>query len=129
VNTRKLGRIALGVVGLAIGVVLVLALREATLSTHEEVVGARAVELVVHAETKSGEATQTLPEMVEAQLLTCRLEVNVDVEGPIQSIGDGRFRAVLVPAMDETDRRQFRGCLEDWIVDHLQLDVEELELR
>jgi len=129
VNRHKLGRIALGVVGLAIGVVAVLALREATLSTHEEVVGAREVELVVHAETKSGEATQTLPEMVEAQLLTCRLEVNADVDGPIQDLGDGRFRAVLIPAMDETDRRQFRGCLEDWIVDHLRLDVEELEVH
>ena len=128
-NARKLGRIGLGVVGLAIGVVLVLALREATLSTHEEVVGAREVELVVSAQSKDAEATQTLPEMVEAQLLTCRLEVNADVDGPIKSLGDGRFRAVLVPAMDETDRRQFRGCLEDWIVDHLQLDVEELEVR
>ena len=128
-NARKLGRIALGLVGLAIGVLMVLALREATLSTHEEVVGAREVELVVYAETKGGEPSQTLPEMVEAQLLTCRLEVNADVDGPIESLGDGRFRAVLVPAMDETDRRQFRGCLEDWIVDHLQLDVEELEVR
>jgi hypothetical protein len=129
VNTRKVGRIALGVVGLAIGVVAVLALREATLSTHEEVVGAREVTLVVHAATKSGEPSQTLPEMVEAQLLACRLEVNSDVDGPIESLGDGRFRAVLVPAMDETDQRQFRGCLEDWIVDHLQLNVEELEVR
>jgi hypothetical protein len=107
----------------------VLALREATLSTHEEVVGAREVKLVVHAETNSGEPSQTLPEMVEAQLLACRLEVNSDVDGPIESLGDGRFRAVLVPAMDETDQRQFRGCLEDWIVDHLQLNVEELEVR
>ena len=128
-NKHKLGRIALGVVGLAIGVVVVLLLREATLSTHEEVVGASEVELVVSADTNGAEATQTLPEMVEAQILTCRLEVNVDVEGPIVSLGDDRFRAVLVPAMDETDRRQFRGCLEDWIVDHLLLDVEELEVR
>jgi hypothetical protein len=129
VNTRKVGRIALGVVGLAIGVAAVLALREVTLSKHEEVVGAREVKLVVHATTKGGEPSQTLPEMVEAQLLTCRLEVNSDADGPIESLGDGRFRAVLVPAMDDTDQRQFRGCLEDWIVDHLQLDVEELEVR
>jgi hypothetical protein len=129
VNKRKLGRIALGIVGLVVGVVAVLLLREATLSTHEEVVGAREVELVVSAQSKDAEATQTLPEMVEAQILTCRLEVNADVEGPIESLGDGRYRAVLVPAMDETDRKQFRGCLEDWIVDHLQLNVEELEVR
>jgi hypothetical protein len=33
---------------------------------------------------------------------------------------------VLDTALDQTNRRQFRGCLEDWIVDHLQLDVVEL---
>jgi len=115
-------RAALGLVGLGIGVAGVLALREATLSTHEPV-AAREVELVVSARTRDGEQGQTLVEMVEAQLLTCRLEVNSDLAGPIESLGDGRFRAVLVPAMDQTNRRQFRGCVEDFVTDHLQIDV------
>ena len=63
--------------------------------------------------------------MVEAQLLTCRLEVTSDLAGPIEPLGDGRFRAVLVPAMDQTNRRQFRGCVEDFVTDHLQIDVLE----
>ncbi len=117
-------KLALGTVGLAIGVVGVLALREATLSTHEAV-AARQVELVVSAKTRGGEQSQTLVEMVEAQLLTCRLEVNSDLAGPIESLGDGRFRVVLVPAMDQTNRRQFRGCVEDFVTDHLQIDVVE----
>ena len=79
-------KLALGTVGLAIGVVGVLALREATLSTHEEVT-ARHVELVVSARSRGGEQGQTLAEMVEAQLLTCRLEVNSDIAGPIESLG------------------------------------------
>jgi hypothetical protein len=29
--------------------------------------------------------------------------------------------------MDDTNRRQFRGCVEDWIVDHVRLDVVRLE--
>ncbi|MFL6244215.1 MAG: hypothetical protein ACJ73V_14475, partial [Acidimicrobiia bacterium] len=70
----RLGKIALAVVGLAIGVVGVLALREATLSTHEKV-DARETRLVLSGETKGGEEDQTLSEMVEAQVLTCRLEV------------------------------------------------------
>ena len=121
----RLGRIALGVVGLGIGIVAVLALREATLSTHEEV-AARETDLVLSAKTKGGEPNQTLAEMVEAQLLSCRLEVESDLSGPIERIGDGRYRAVLVPALDESNRRQFRGCVEDWIIDHVQLDVLEL---
>jgi hypothetical protein len=125
VTKSKLIRLALGAAGLAIGIFAVLALREATLSTHEEV-DARETNLVVSGDTKGGEENQTLSEMVEAQLLSCRLEVDSDLDGPVERLGDGRFRAVLVPALDESNRRQFRGCLEDWIIDHVQLDVEEL---
>ena len=83
------------------------------------------MELIVSATPAGGERSQTLAEMVEAQLLTCRLEVHSDITGSIESLGDGRFRAVLEPALDQTDRRQFRGCVEDFVVDHLQIDVLE----
>ena len=63
--------------------------------------------------------------MVEAQLLTCRLEVTSDIVGPIESLGDGLFRVVLQPAMDQTNRRQFRGCVEDFVTDGLQIDITE----
>ena len=118
-------RAALGLVGLAVGVTGVFALREATLSTHQPVT-ADEMELVVSARTHGGEPGQTLAEMVEAQLLTCRLEVTSDLAGPIESLGDGLFRVVLQPAMDQTNRRQFRGCVEDFVTDHLQIDVIEL---
>ena len=118
-------RLLLGAVGLAIGSVGIVALREATLSTHEPVTAAR-TELVISADTKGGERNQTLPEMVQAQLLTCRLEVASDLDGPIESLDDGHFRAVLVPALDETNRRQFRGCMEDWLIDHVRIDVTEM---
>jgi hypothetical protein len=126
VTKAKLGKIALGLVGLVVGVVGVLALREATLSTHEPV-DARETRLVLSGETKGGEEHQTLSEMVEAQVLTCRLEVESDLARPIERLGDGRYRAVLVPALDDSNQRQFRGCLEDWVIDGVQLDVEELD--
>jgi hypothetical protein len=115
----------LGAVGVAIGIVGILALREATLSTHEPVTAAR-TELVMSADTKGGERNQTLPEMVEAQLESCRLEVASDLDGPIESLDDGHFRAALVPALDETNRRQFRGCMEDWVIDHVRINVTEM---
>jgi hypothetical protein len=123
----SLPKLALGALGLAIGVVGVLALREATLSTHEPV-SHRATELVVSARTRGGESGQDLAEMVQAQLLTCRLEVSSDFEGEIEPepMEGDRFRAVLVPALDETNRRQFRGCVEDFMTDHLQINVVEL---
>ena len=105
-----------------------LALREATLSTHEAGRPLDEMELVVSAQDqRAARQGQTLAEMVEAQLLTCRLEVSSDLAGPIEPLGDGRFRAVLEPAMDQTNRRQFRGCVEDFVTDHLQIDVIELE--
>jgi hypothetical protein len=120
------GRLVLGALGLAIGVGGVLLLREATLSTHGEDVAAR-IELVVSAQTEGGERTQSLGEMVEAQIMTCRLEVTSDVVGPIEDLGGGRFRAVLAPSLDHTNRKQFRGCLEDWVIDHVQLQVVHLD--
>jgi hypothetical protein len=120
-------RLLLGAVGLAIGVAGVMALREATLSTHEDK-PPRAVEVVVSASTKGGEHNQTLEEMVEAQLLTCRLEVSSDLESEVEPdpAGDGRFRVVMVPGLDQTNRRQFRGCVEDWVIDHVRINVVEM---
>jgi hypothetical protein len=113
----------LALIGIAIGVVLIVALREATLSTHQPVPPDSTLEIVVSASTKGGERNQILVEMVEAQLATCRLEVSSDVVGPVEVDDDGHFRAVLRPSLDETNRRQFRGCVEDWVIDHVRLNV------
>ncbi|HEX7132247.1 MAG TPA: hypothetical protein VF228_06705 [Iamia sp.] len=124
---RRVATAVLGLVGLAIGVVAVLALREATLSTHERDDPRSEVELVIEARTEGGEPGQTLAEMVDALLLTCRLEVTSDLVGPIRDEGGGRYRAVIRPALDATDRRQLRGCIEDWTIDHLLVDVVGFE--
>jgi hypothetical protein len=122
VTKLRPGRVVLGAIGLGVGVVAVMSLREATLSTHAPVAG-NEMELIVSADSKGGERSQHLAEMVEAQLQTCRLEVNSDLAGPIEYLGHRRFRAVLTPAMDETDRRQFRGCVEDFMIDHVQINM------
>ena len=111
---------------LVIGVVGVVALRDATLSTHQPVRPDSRIELVVHVRTHGLERGQTAAEATEALVLTCRLDVNSDPDGPIEDLGDGRFRAVLRPSMDATDRRQFRGCLEDWNRDRVLIDVVRL---
>ncbi|MDX2381242.1 MAG: hypothetical protein QNM02_15955 [Acidimicrobiia bacterium] len=114
------------IVAVLVGVGAVLLLRDATLSTHQPVDPDSQIELVLHVSTRGGEAGQTLAEMAEAQVLTCRLEVNSDPVTPLEDLGDGRFRVVLAPSMDKTDQRQFRGCLEDWTIDHVRSDVERL---
>ena len=84
------------------------------------------IEVVVDAETNRGEIGQSIDEMVEAQIVTCRLEVHSDVVGEIESLGRRPLPGHPEPGMDHTDQRQFRGCLEDWIIDHIRLDVVRL---
>jgi hypothetical protein len=120
-------RLIFAVIGLGIGVVAVLAMREATLSTHESVDPNSRVALVLDARTEGGERGHSLDEMVVALLARCRLEVTSDLVGPVVHEGNGRFRAVMQPTLDETNRRQYRGCIEDWTIDHLLVDVVAFE--
>ena len=132
--------VVLGLAGIAIGISAVIALKEATLSTHHAVDEDSQAVIELSAWTKGGERGQTLDEMVEAVLLTCRLEVgNADLvdnvrEGDEELVddddpNDARFTAVFVPGLDETNQRQLRGCLEDWSVDHLKIDVHSITTR
>ena len=120
---RRLVTGLLAIVGLAVGFIGISALREATLSTHQSVHHASLTRLEIKARAHGAERGQSLEEMVEAHLLSCRLEVSSDIVGRIRPLGDGKFAAVLRPAMDETNRRQFRGCVEDFSLDHVQIDV------
>jgi hypothetical protein len=119
-------RALLAAVGIAVGVVAVVALREATLSTHEEVAPDSRMEVVVTGRMRGDAEGQTLDELVEAQVIACHLEVSSDIVGEVEAQPDGSYRAVLTPALDQTNRRQFRGCLEDWKIDQFQLDVIRL---
>jgi hypothetical protein len=110
------------VVVLGIGI---LALRDATLSTHQAVAPDSRIELIVRVASNNSEHGQTLDEIAQALVITCRLEVNSD-PGPIEQLDGRRFRVILRPSMDDTDQRQFRGCIEDWTIDHVRADVERL---
>jgi hypothetical protein len=124
---KRFGQYALAAVGLVVGMIAVLAMREATLSTHREVTDADRTKVVLEAKIKGASPGQTLEEAVEAVLVSCRLEVSSDLEADPVPLGDGVFEASFTPPLDESNRRQFRGCLEDWAIDHLKVDVLTLE--
>lgn len=115
-------RWTLALVGVTVGILLV---RDLTQSTHSAQPPDSRLEVVVDADSRAGEPTQALHEMTTAQVVMCRLEVSGDPVGDVVSLPDDptRFRVVLQPALDETDRTQYRGCLEDWRIDHLRLRV------
>lgn len=119
-------RVLVGFVALAVIGSSTSWLRGETMSTHRAVADDSRMRLVVDAAQHRAEPGHTLREMVAAKVAICRLEVRrADVvEGPVEDEAlPNRFGLVLQPALDDTDRTQFRGCLEDWNVDQLIVDV------
>ena len=119
-------KLTLALIALALILGLGARVREATLSTHTTVGAESEIELLLNAKIRDAERSQKLSEMVEAKVLACRLEVASDIVGSVEEVAAGRYRAVLSPSMDASNRRQFRGCLEDWGMDHVQLNVVRL---
>jgi hypothetical protein len=121
-----------GVLVAAVAVLVgVLVLRAQTISTHTEQHPESRLAVVLQSELEGSETGQTLEEYTRAKILFCRTEVAIsdpitDLR-PVDGDEDGRFRFVLQPSLDDSDRRQFRGCMEDWNLDHLQVDVQSMQ--
>jgi hypothetical protein len=118
-------RIAVALVALALVGGSVWQLRSATMSRHVVMDPDSRLSVTLDAELRRSETGRSLDAMVTAKASMCRLEVATSV-GQLQGGSDGRFRLVLQPSLDDTDRVQFRGCMEDWNVDHLLVDVVQM---
>lgn len=116
-------RVLGAVTGLLVVAGAVHVLREATMSTHYDTGPDSRVTVVVRAEQNRAEAGVTLAAAATAQMDLCGLEVGRSGEVRPVPGTDDRFRVILTPALDSTDRKQYGGCLEDWAVDHLRLHV------
>ena len=121
-------RILAAVVALALLGTGVWLLRDATMSTHSPVPSGSQLAVVIDADTRRAEGGQTLREMATGKVLMCRLEIRDSdpVSGLEPLPQPGRFRFTLEPTLDDTDRKQFRGCLEDWNLDHILVDVVDM---
>lgn len=109
------------VVGLFTATAAVFYLREATMTRHVAVDSGTAMEIVLRIHTNNESAERRT--LAEALFSVCQLQVDATrVAGPIRR-GDGTFSFRLRPALDESDRRQFEGCIEDARIDHVQGDV------
>ena len=106
-------------------------LRDATMSTHYPTGPDSRLDVVVRASSNRSEPGVTLIQAAAAQVDACALEVSARREGDLRVLdGDaGRLAVTLQPALDSTDRKQYRGCLEDWSVDHLMVRVESMTDR
>jgi hypothetical protein len=81
-----------------------------------------------------GDLTQSRPDPVDADdvseiiLAVCVAQTpsRMAADGRLQSLGYGRYRAVLQPAVGDNDERQLVGCLEDLTVERVLGDVESV---
>ncbi|HEU5150847.1 MAG TPA: hypothetical protein VFU19_10140 [Iamia sp.] len=115
-------------VALVLGVVVgVHVLRQATMSTHYSTAPDSRLVVVIDAAANRSEPGVEIADMVDAQVDVCGLEVaRVPDITPVAGTDD-HFTVTVQPALDSTDRKQLRGCLEDWAVDHLRLEVRSME--
>ena len=124
----NLRAVVIGVAVVVLGLLGVRALADATLTTHVEMDPDSRLRVVVHGSVHDA-AEHDLAVGVEGLVRFCQLEVGRDIGiGPLYPLADDRFGFTLRPALDEADQRQFRGCIGDIVVDHLQASVETMEL-
>jgi hypothetical protein len=118
--------VAIVVLVAAFGVGLHL-LREATQSTHYRTSPDSRLRVVVESHRNGANSTLTLADLTLAHLSLCRLDVSSSIDGGLEEVSPRRFAVVLSPALDSTDRKQFRGCVEDWNVDRNLMSVVSME--
>jgi hypothetical protein len=112
------------VAGVVVGI---LAMREALETRHETMPPGS--HLVVDASASVRGPREHAPSMARGLVAACIVEAATESQVVrFTWQGHGRFRFVTRPALDEPDRRQLRGCLEDLRVPRLLVSVHEMTL-
>jgi hypothetical protein len=103
----------------------VVAMREA-LETRHEVMPLRS-QLVVDGSASVRGPREHAPSLARGLVAACMVEAATEAQVVrFTWRGAGRFRFVTRPALDEPDRRQLRGCLEDLRVPRLLVSVHDM---
>jgi hypothetical protein len=117
--------VAIGIAVVVCGLIGLRLLADATLTTHVVMDPDSQMTMVLHG-NRGAEAEHPLPAQLESLAHYCELEVGAAIlSDRTQVVGPDRIRIVFQPALDDADQRQFRGCVSDLRVDHLQASVEE----
>lgn len=116
----------LGILGVAVGLAGISELADATLTEHQRLPAGSRTVVTVHGSTVD-EGEYSLHAGVDSLVRICQLEVgrNIGVD-PIRPLEGDRFQFEFQPGLDDADQDQFRGCIGDIVVDHLQASVETM---
>ena len=104
-------------------------LMDHTLSRHEDVPPDSELVVELTIATRTGVEAGN-EEIAEALVVVCQLEVRSNVlPDSIETIEDGRYQFVMRPGLDESDRRQLIGCLQDLRIDNVLANVVSTRQR
>jgi hypothetical protein len=82
----------------------------------------------VELEISTRESGATTEQLVDALWVACRLRLPRDAEMVAAEVpAPGRAVLAVSPALGETDRRQFTGCLGDTVLDRVDADITRVE--
>jgi hypothetical protein len=102
-----------------------------TLSRHTDAVPGSTMVLTLRGERQSA-AEHDEAELVEAVVAMCQLEVGGMADpDSLRLVDDDRdlYEVVFAPALDDSDRRQLKGCIQDLRIDHFRATVVAMEQR
>lgn len=114
-------RVVATVVALVAATAGIFVLREATIT--REVTTASHTEMEVRLRIHTNEEGADPERLADSLFSLCRLQVDAVRSAGPEPVGGGVFAFRLRPTLDESDRRQLEGCIEDAHVDHVQGDV------
>lgn len=70
--------------------------------------------------------THELPLIASSIFNACRLQAEAGLQRPVTKLDGDRFRAILTPAPNATDRQQLAGCLSDLTFAHTRSGKVEM---
>lgn len=118
----------IGIGAVAAGLIGISELADATLTTHRTMPPDSRTVVVVHGSTVE-EGEFALATGVESQVRFCQLEIGRRLgPEPLTALDGDRFTFEFQPGLDDADQDQFRGCMGDIVIDHLQASVESYTL-
>lgn len=110
------------VVAAAAGVLL---LRGELMTVHRPSAPGSVTEVVLVARTQRSPAV--LAGLTGGLVESCRVLVHASaVSTPLREVAPGRFTYRLTPALDEFDRRELKGCLQDLRQEGVLVDVQRM---
>jgi hypothetical protein len=120
-------RVVVALVAAVLTVVVVITLRNTAMTVHTKMPADS--KLLVHAHARWRGERVVAANRAQALAIQCTTETSDRALAADFQWDEGRFTFEVLPALDEPDRRQLKGCLSDLRMPLLIVDVERMQVQ